>query len=93
MNAALREVREETGLKTLKVISRLPGTWHIFTHKRKVFLKHTYWFLLEGSGNEQLVPQSSEGIDDVRWIDGDKLSSVLDNTYHSLKDLLTPLIR
>lgn len=93
MNAALREIREETGLKTLKVIARLPGTWHIFTHKRKVFLKHTYWFLLEGSGDERLVPQSSEGIDDVRWIDGDKLSSVLDNTYHSLKDMLTPLIR
>ncbi len=93
MNAALREVREETGLKTLKVINRLPGTWHIFTHKRKVFLKHTYWFLLEGSRYEQLVPQSSEGIDDARWIEADRLSFVLDNTYHSLKDLLRPLVR
>ena len=93
MNAALREVREETGLKTLRVIARLPGTWHIFTHKRKVFLKHTYWFLLEGAGHEQLVPQSSEGIDEVRWIKGDELSSVLENTYHSLKDLLIPVLR
>jgi 8-oxo-dGTP pyrophosphatase MutT (NUDIX family) len=93
MKAALREVREETGLKNLRVLSHLPETWHFFTHKNKIFLKHTYWFLLEGCGQEKLIPQSSEGIDDVRWIARNELSSVMDNTYHSLKELLIPLLR
>jgi 8-oxo-dGTP pyrophosphatase MutT (NUDIX family) len=93
MKAALREVREETGLKSLSVLARLPETWHFFTHKKKVFLKHTYWFLLEGSGQEQLVPQISEGIELARWIPEVELSTVLENTYHSLKDLIIPMLR
>jgi len=43
--AAVREVREETGLKNIEIIGQLPDTFHIYNQKGKWLLKKTYWFL------------------------------------------------
>jgi hypothetical protein len=39
-------------------------------------------------GRQNPMPQTEEGIEEVRWISNTDLSSVLNNTYPALKALL-----
>jgi len=86
--AALREVKEETGLKTLKITSGLPSTYHIYYAGDRKIIKHTRWFRMLGSTDDSLKPQVSEGIIIARWIPGNSLGCVFVHTYASLKPLI-----
>ena len=44
LDAAIREVTEETGVMDLIIVKPLPITYHIFARKGKHRLKKTYWF-------------------------------------------------
>lgn len=86
--AAIREVKEETGLNSVSTIRELPSTWHIYADHNTEILKRTYWFEMVASGGEILNPQVSEGIFLVKWIPTSELSFVMMNTYASIRDLL-----
>lgn len=86
--AALREVKEETGLKTLKIISGLPSTYHIYYVGERRIIKHTRWFRMLGSTGDSLKPQIDEGIIIARWIPSNSLGCVFMHTYESLKPLI-----
>lgn len=86
--AAIREVKEETGLKSVTTTRELPSTWHIYADHNAEILKRTYWFEMVASGGEILKPQVSEGIFLVKWIPTSELSFVMMNTYASIRDLL-----
>lgn len=88
VRAAVREVKEETGLQTLEPGSELPSTWHMFKKGKHYLLKQTRWYRMSGSSEELLVPQTEEGISDVRWIPGSRLDEVIRDTYASLRELL-----
>jgi 8-oxo-dGTP pyrophosphatase MutT (NUDIX family) len=60
--AAMREVREETGLIGLSISGSLPNTYHTYSQGNQKFLKRTFWFRMDGSSTDTLVPQISEGI-------------------------------
>jgi 8-oxo-dGTP pyrophosphatase MutT (NUDIX family) len=86
--AALREVKEETGLLELRITGSLPSTFHIYTRKGKQILKQTYWFEMEAKSAQSLIPQTEEEISEVRWIGREDLKTVLSNTYESIRELM-----
>jgi len=85
--AAVREVEEECGISNLKIIKKINKTYHTYNFKNKNILKTTYWYLMKYEGNEKLVPQTEEGITEVKWLNINKLISILSNTHDSLIDV------
>ncbi len=87
-HCALREVEEETGVSGLHITGRLPSSFHFYFYKEKLFLKKTYWFLMDTPFNGTLKPQLEEDISEVSWLDADGCRKAFDETYRSLRDNL-----
>ncbi len=86
--AAIREVEEETGMSSLRIIEDLDPTFHIFYVNNEKFLKTTFWYKMNCLDNRMLTPQTEEGITSAEWLDKDGVSKAMENTYDSLKGLL-----
>jgi 8-oxo-dGTP pyrophosphatase MutT (NUDIX family) len=87
--SAVREVEEECGITNLNIVEKLSNTYHVYTEKDKLFLKTTFWFRMDYSGNEQLVPQKEEAIEKALWVDPSDLVEQLSNTYNSLLGIIS----
>lgn len=83
--AAIREVEEETGVKNLKIIEKLDKTYHIFKRNGKFRLKITYWYKMETSFMENLIPQKEEGIEKAVWAQPNQVAELLENSYENIK--------
>jgi 8-oxo-dGTP pyrophosphatase MutT (NUDIX family) len=83
--AAIREVEEETGVKNLKIIDRIDKTYHIFKRNGKFRLKITYWYKMETSFTENLIPQEEEGIEKAVWVQPNQVAELLENSYENIK--------
>ncbi len=90
--AAVREVEEECGVNNLTLGAALPTTYHIYWMNGELILKPTYWYSMSLSGNQELVPQTEEGIVEVKWVSLDNLGSILENTYASIAHLLRQVV-
>ncbi|MCD4680422.1 MAG: NUDIX domain-containing protein [Bacteroidales bacterium] len=88
-DAAIREVKEETGLKEIKILSTLDPTYHTYIEKGERILKKTHWFEMYASGNQELTPQYQEDITNVKWFKKSNLDKALKSTYLSIKNLVT----
>jgi 8-oxo-dGTP pyrophosphatase MutT (NUDIX family) len=86
--AAVREVKEETGLTNVEVVGRMTKTYHIFFEKRERWLKKTWWYEMRAPKDQQLIPQREEDITEVRWIAPTELDEVHKLLYPSLEKLL-----
>jgi 8-oxo-dGTP pyrophosphatase MutT (NUDIX family) len=91
-NAAIREVKEETGLKKVVILNELPATWHIYTAKEKTILKKTKWFEMEADSGQTLKPETREGIFLVKWTPPGAIHCILSHTYASIRELLLEVI-
>ncbi|MFI5151355.1 MAG: NUDIX hydrolase [Bacteroidia bacterium] len=87
--AAIREVEEECGLEGLKIIKKLPETYHMYVLKGEHILKITHWFSMQVTKKQPLTPQKEEGITEARWMNSKQVSDALKNTFPSVKDLLS----
>lgn len=89
LQAALREVTEETGIQNLKPQTsdlRPIKTYHIFNLYGGWHLKQTSWFPMtaeKASG----TPQQEEGITAVVWVSPDEWHRHLDSSYGTLRTL------
>jgi 8-oxo-dGTP pyrophosphatase MutT (NUDIX family) len=90
--AAIREVKEETGLQTVAIRKELASTWHIYTVKEKWILKRTRWFDMEADSGQPLKPETREGIFLVKWTSPDAIHCILSHTYASIRELLLEVI-
>ena len=87
---ALREVEEECGLKNLKIEKELTRTFHTYKEKGKLILKKTHWYLMTISEEQKLIPQTEEGITEVKWVAENRIEKeVLVNTYASIKGIFS----
>ena len=86
--AALREVEEETGLKSLELIHPVISTYHTYSLKNQRILKKTRWFEMKYQGSSEPVLQSEEGITDYRWTRPGETDFIRQNTYKSIMDVL-----
>ena len=89
-HTALREVIEECGLKgSLYITGELAHTYHTYRLKEDNILKHTAWFAMRYDGNEELIPQTDENITEAAWLHENLLNVVSQNTYSSIKQVLS----
>ncbi len=93
--AALREIEEETGLNQLNILqpvtfgfSNQDCTYHSYVLNGVNCLKQTYWFMMENNGNDLLLPQTEEDIEQAIWVHKDNLHNYYDNMYESIRDVL-----
>jgi len=86
--AAVREVEEECGIKVSKLDDLICKTYHSYINKGEVVLKKTYWYEMRARGQKNLVPQTEEGITDVRWFNKSDISPIIENTFPSIMDVL-----
>lgn len=83
--AAVREVQEECGLRTVRIVNALPSTWHTYAEKGREKLKRTDWFRMRASSKERLVAQHEEDIDEARWASRGELPAIMADSYPSLR--------
>ena len=90
--AAIREVKEETGLKSVEITGELQATWHIYAAKEKHYLKKTQWFAMQADSSQPLKPATREGIFLVKWTPPGGIHCILSHTYASIRELLLEIV-
>jgi 8-oxo-dGTP pyrophosphatase MutT (NUDIX family) len=87
--AALREVEEECGMQELQLGAFIGYTYHTYWFQQEMVIKRTFWYSMQSNYAGILVPQTEEGITEVRWIaQADWPKVVYVNTYLSIAELL-----
>lgn len=89
-NAALREVKEEVGLKNLRILKKVGRSNYFFRLKEELIFKTVFFFLLEASDKEKLKVQKSE-IEDGRWFKPDVALETVE--YKGAKGLLAKALK
>lgn len=87
-DAAIREVREETGLAQVSITADMPDTWHTFLRGNQWQLKITHWYRMHAPGEQTLKPQTAEGIEAVRWISREEWIESPPDAYPLIMDLM-----
>lgn len=90
-NAALREVTEETGVKNITLGEQIATTYHTYSIHGKQTLKSTHWFKMYTQTNNVLIPQTEEGIEQVKWVNRSDIYVYLAGSYSSLLSVLSGL--
>ncbi len=86
--AAVREVKEETGIKKLKLGKKIMKTYHTYRdRKNRRILKKTHWYRMT-TKEKDFVPQLEEDIDLVFWMKPDEFLSVGRKVYGNILDVL-----
>ena len=88
---AKREVKEETGVKKLRINGLAGVTYHVFKRNHKYHLKETHWFHMVTTYTGKLKPQLQEEITKVKWKGPKKTAKALENSYGNIKYLLKDL--
>ena len=92
IEAAQREVKEETGLADLIVINKIGETYHIFKKGKNFRLKRTYWFKMKSDYKGELFPQEEEGIISAEWINKKRIPEIFKNAYENIKEIVNEVI-
>ena len=91
--AAIREIEEECGVHGLTITKELPATYHTYILKGKRIMKKTFWFQMSYAGTEKAVPQISEGITKVQWLNREETENALKNSYEAIRDIVPKIQR
>ena len=90
-NAAIREVKEETGIQNLTIIRFINTTYHIYKDKKNniPILKTTFWYLMNYKGDSSLKPQTEEGITKAEWKNRESITlEIIPNTFKNIQLVL-----
>ncbi len=89
---AVREIGEETGLKSLKILDKLDKIHFFYRLEGKLIFMTTFVFLMEATDpDEEVVAENSEGIIDVAWFAGEEALELIE--YKDTKVLLEMALR
>ncbi len=89
---AMREVKEECGIKGHKIVKPLQPSYHTYSWEGISYLKKTHWFLMEYDGLMVTEPQIKEGITKVEWLRPKEISKIKKRAWLSLTDLINTSI-
>lgn len=83
---ALREVKEETGLKIIQLIKYIGKTEYDYydNQLRENAIKETFWYEMLADKHESFDPQLQESIEWVRWVEKQELIHYLRNSYPNI---------
>jgi len=90
--AALREVEEETAVKSLLLKEKICDTYHIYFRNSKAYLKKTYWYEMSTHSKTELVPQYKEDITQALWTKRENINEIMDNTYASIREVISTFL-
>ena len=85
---AVREVEEETGLHSIQQGELIEVTLHNYIEKGTEIEKETYWYAMKVEGKQNLVAQTEEDIEDIKWVKESELPVYLANTYNNIIDII-----
>ena len=63
-------------------------TYHTYKLNGINYLKHTHWYNFECDFKGLLVPQTSEGIELVKWVNQTEIKSHLRNSFKSIQEVV-----
>lgn len=86
--AAVREVKEECGIKNVVLREYVMTTYHIYQYKKNIILKVTYWYKMASNSKEKLIPQLEEDITKIEWKDLKDSSLTSENSFGNIKLLI-----
>jgi 8-oxo-dGTP pyrophosphatase MutT (NUDIX family) len=89
--AAVREVREECGLENIRLDEPILTSFHTYFQKNRRVLKPTHWFRMF-SNDQNLVPQTSEGIEKLVWVEPKNWIAAENNVYPNIRDVILAAI-
>jgi 8-oxo-dGTP pyrophosphatase MutT (NUDIX family) len=92
IEAAKREVTEETGVADLIVQNQLSETYHIFKKGKRFRLKKTYWFRMSTNYTGHLKPQIEEGILKAEWISKDGIKDFLNDAFENIRIIVLEVL-
>jgi 8-oxo-dGTP pyrophosphatase MutT (NUDIX family) len=84
IDAAVREVEEETGVVAIITNFEPTITYHTYVMNGQFCIKETYWYSMKANINNQLKPQLEEDITAIEWINS--------KNFEEKKELFYPLI-
>ena len=90
-DGAVREVKEETGVKKLKLKALAGMTYHIFKRNDIYQLKETFWFYMNTTYTGDLKPEIKEDITKAVWKNDKKTQKALEKTYPNIRHLFDQL--
>jgi 8-oxo-dGTP pyrophosphatase MutT (NUDIX family) len=85
---ALREIAEETGVQNGTIQQHLFNTYHTYTQGNQLILKETYWYYITINDQPNLVPQTEEDIEQLKWVKKEEINNQVNPTFASIKDVL-----
>jgi 8-oxo-dGTP pyrophosphatase MutT (NUDIX family) len=85
---AVREVKEETGLKNVGLIAPLLITYHTYHEGARFILKESHWYTMETGDGQKLTPQTEEDIHEIKWAAIGDLPVYMKNSFPSVIDVL-----
>jgi 8-oxo-dGTP pyrophosphatase MutT (NUDIX family) len=93
IDAAQREVSEETGVSDLIVQKQLSETFHIFKKGKRFRLKKTYWFKMSTSYMGKTNPQTEEGIKKTEWVSKEKIDEILNDAFENIRIIVLQVLK
>ena len=90
---ALREVKEETGVKKLVMNKFFSTTFHIVRNNKKYYLKETTWYLMSSNYEGDLIPQIDEGIKSVKWKNLNQVKKIKEKTFKNISIILDDYLK
>lgn len=85
---ALREVREETGLFSIRSEGFLMTTYHVYRQDGADCLKSSHWYRMRFGGTEAAVPQTEEDIERIEWLTREEVQEKLPLAYPSIREVM-----
>ena len=92
IEAAKREVTEETGVSDLIIKKQLSDTYHIFKKGKRYRLKKTYWFKMSTGYMGMIHPQIEEGILKGEWVTKEKIDAILKNAFENIRLIILEVL-
>jgi len=91
---ALREVKEETGLKEVTLGKFVGITQHQYFDKflKMEVIKESNWFSMKALSNEKLAPQLEEDITEIRWVVKKDILSLLEDSFPAIQTIVNPYL-
>lgn len=90
---ALREVKEETGVKKLVINKFFRTSFHIVRSNKKYYLKETTWYLMSSNYEGDLIPQIDEGIKSVKWKNLNQVKKIKEKTFKNISIILDDYLK
>ena len=92
-SCAVREVREETGIQHITLLNLLGKTYHEYFDKwlQEEVIKESWWYVMQASSSEKLIPQTEEDIEQIIWADKNQIKECMTNSYANVMDIIGKL--